>query len=57
MNRKSTFKALYRDSVFGENRECDKAKWTYESQPELSMVERLLALQSKGYDGILSMSF
>jgi hypothetical protein len=57
MNRKSTFKAFLRDSVAGENRECDKAKWAYESQPEYSMVERLLTLQSKGYDGIRSMSF
>ncbi len=57
MNRKSIFKTFYRDSVGGVNRECDKVKWSYESQPELSMVERLLTLQSKGYDGIRSMSF
>lgn len=57
MNGKSTFEALRRDSVGGENRECDKVKWSHESQPELSMVGRLLTLQSKGYDGIRSMSF
>lgn len=50
---RSNFLVFLRDSVFGENREYKKVKWSHECQLELSMIERIPTLSGDGYDSIL----